>query len=349
MSSADATMSKESSSLGLESPDGNILSVRDISVEFWRKSTGWTRVVDKVSFDVPAGARVGLVGESGSGKTMTGLSILGLIPRPNGRLASGSIVFGGVDLTKSSPGELSAIRGNEIAMVFQEPMRSLNPVMTVGDQIAESLRRHRGWSKKKSLERAVGLLDRVEIPAARQRSQEYPHHLSGGMRQRAMIALALACEPKLLIADEPTTALDVTVQAQIIELFHELSVEMGMAVVFITHDLGVVAELCDDLLVMYSGEIVETGSVRGVFENPSHPYTAGLMAALPDMKSEGRGLSFIPGRPPDPMALPPGCRFQPRCGFALDVCDTVPEFRHLHGNQGSRCHLTGEIVLKGVN
>lgn len=348
MSAVNETFSNESvrAASGGSEP---LLSVRDISVEFWRKSTGWTRVVDGVSFDVPAGARVGVVGESGSGKTLTGLSVLGLIPRPNGRLASGSIIFDGRDLAALNRNEISRVRGNDIAMVFQEPMRSLNPVMTIGDQIAESLRRHRKWDKKRALARAVELLDRVEIPAARQRATEYPHHLSGGMRQRAMIALALACDPKLLIADEPTTALDVTVQAQIIELFRQLSEELGMAVVFITHDLGVVAELCEDVVVMYSGQIVETGSVRGVFEQPHHPYTAGLMSALPNMNSDERALSYIPGSPPDPMALPPGCRFQPRCEFAKDVCGTVPAFLELGGGLKSRCHLTSELVMKGTS
>jgi oligopeptide/dipeptide ABC transporter ATP-binding protein len=325
-----------------------LLSVRNVAIEFWRGSSGWTRVVDGVSFDVPHGARVGIVGESGSGKTMTGLSILGLIPRPHGRLAEGSIFLEGRDLAQLSRSEISDVRGNEIAMVFQEPMRSLNPVMTIGDQIAESVRRHRKWDRKKALAHAVELLDRVEIPAAKQRATEYPHHLSGGMRQRAMIALALACDPKLLIADEPTTALDVTVQAQIIQLFHDLSADSGMALLFITHDLGVVAELCEDLVVMYSGQIVETGSVAGTFRRPVHPYTSGLMSALPDFDSDDRALSYIRGNPPDPMFLPPGCRFQPRCDFATEICAVQEPPVFETAGRTSRCHHSNTLDLRGL-
>ncbi|WP_395151587.1 ABC transporter ATP-binding protein [Ilumatobacter sp.] len=324
-----------------------LLSVEGASVEFWTGSS-WLRVVDQVSFVVPAGGRVGIVGESGSGKTMTGLAILGLIPGPAGRLAEGSIKFDGHDLAQLPPAEMRRIRGNDIAMVFQEPMRSLNPMMSIGDQIAEGMRRHWGWSKKKATNRAIELLDRVEIPAAAQRAREYPHHLSGGMRQRAMIALALACDPKLLIADEPTTALDVTVQAQIIELFRELSDERDMALLFITHDLGVVSELCSDLVVMYSGQVVETGDVDRVFDRPTHPYTEGLLQSLPKLGAGNRELGFIPGNPPDPAALPPGCRFQPRCPHALPICETSqPELLTI-GDRQSRCLLNSELSLQGV-
>lgn len=325
-----------------------LLLVEDISVEFWRRGAGWTRVVDKVSFEVPRGGRVGIVGESGSGKTMTGLSLLGLIPSPAGRLAEGSIRLEGRELAGLADRELRDVRGEDIAMVFQEPMRSLNPVITIGDQIAESIRRHWGWSRKRSRERAIELLDRVEIPAAAQRSREYPHHLSGGMRQRAMIALALACDPKLLIADEPTTALDVTVQAQIIELFRELSDERGMALLFITHDLGVVAELCQDLVVMYAGQVVERGEVRATFERPTHPYTEGLLRSLPRLNATDKDLPYIRGNPPDPGALPPACRFQPRCDHAVELCGRVePPMLSLVGRE-SRCHFADTLQLEGV-
>ena len=329
-------------------PGEPLLSVRDVSVEFWRRRTGWIRVVDKVSFDVPRGGRVGIVGESGSGKTMTGLSLLGLIPPPAGRLAEGSIRLEGRELAGLADRELREVRGEDIAMVFQEPMRSLNPVITIGDQIAESVRRHWGWSRKRGRERAIELLDRVEIPAAAQRSREYPHHLSGGMRQRAMIALALACDPKLLIADEPTTALDVTVQAQIIELFRELSDERGMALLFITHDLGVVAELCQDLVVMYAGQVVERGEVRATFDRPTHPYTEGLLRSLPRANAEGKDLPYIRGNPPEPAALPSGCRFHPRCDHAVEMCARVePPMMRLVGRE-SRCHFAHTLHLEGV-
>ena len=336
----------EASSSPTPSPS-SLLSVEGASVEFWTGSS-WLRVVDQVSFVVPAGGRVGIVGESGSGKTMTGLAVLGLIPGPAGRLAEGSIKFDGRDLAQLPPAEMRQIRGNDIAMVFQEPMRSLNPMMSIGDQIAEGMRRHWGWSKKKATKRAIELLDRVEIPAAAQRAREYPHHLSGGMRQRAMIALALSCDPKLLIADEPTTALDVTVQAQIIELFRELSDERDMALLFITHDLGVVSELCSDLVVMYSGQVVETGDVDRVFDRPTHPYTEGLLQSLPKLGAGDRELGFIPGNPPDPAALPPGCRFQPRCPHALPICETSrPELLTI-GDRQSRCLLNSDLSLQGV-
>lgn len=324
-----------------------LLSVEGASVEFW-KGSSWLRVVDRVSFVVPAGGRVGIVGESGSGKTMTGLAILGLIPGPSGRLAEGAIKFAGQDIATLPPAGIRQIRGNDIAMVFQEPMRSLNPMMSIGDQIAEGIRRHWGWSKKKAIRRAVELLDRVEIPAAAQRAREYPHHLSGGMRQRVMIAIALACDPKLLIADEPTTALDVTVQAQIIELFRELSDERDMALLFITHDLGVVSELCRDLVVMYSGQVVETGDVASVFARPTHPYTEGLLQSLPTLDPGDRELDFIPGNLPDPAVLPSGCRFQPRCKHAVPECATSrPELLTVLGGQ-SRCPLSLELSLQGV-
>ena len=343
--SASSTTSGRTAPAGAHQP---LLSVRDISVEFWHRGRGWVRVVDQVTFDVPAGGRVGIVGESGSGKTMTGLSVLGLIPKPAGRLAEGSILLGEKELVGLSSTDLRDVRGEEIAMVFQEPMRSLNPVMTIGDQIAESVRHHWGWSRKRGLARAVELLDRVEIPAAERRSREYPHNFSGGMRQRAMIALALACDPQLLIADEPTTALDVTVQAQIVELFRQLSEERGMALLFVSHDLGVVSELCEDLVVMYAGRVVETGSTQGVFRRPTHPYTEGLLRSLPRLDASDRSLPYIRGNPPDPTVLPPGCRFSPRCEYAVSACTAEEPSLLLVASGRSRCHFAGNLELEGV-
>ena len=297
-----------------------LLSVRRLCTEFVTDS-GVLRAVDDVSFDVPRGGALGLVGESGCGKSVTSLSILRLIQAP-GRIASGEIVFDGHDLLRLGAREMRAVRGARVAMIFQEPMSSLNPVYTVGDQIAESLLLHRAMSRRAARDRVVELLTQVGIPSPAERAGAYPHQLSGGMRQRVMIAMALACEPQLLIADEPTTALDVTIQAQILELLRDLRARLGMAVLLITHDLGVVAEFAEDVVVMYAGRVVERAPVADLFRDPRHPYTQGLLRSVPSYGDNlgARRLPTIPGVVPDLRSLPGGCRFRDRCAQAMATC-----------------------------
>jgi oligopeptide/dipeptide ABC transporter ATP-binding protein len=300
--------------------DGPLLEVENLRTWFTSEA-GTARAVDGVSFHVEAGETLGIVGESGCGKTVTSLSIMGLIPQPPGRIVEdSSIRFRGRELTTLPPREFRRIRGNEIAMIFQEPMTSLNPVYTVGDQIRESLRLHRKMGRKEARAAGVAALREVGIPEPDRRFDEYPHQLSGGMRQRVMIAMALSCEPDLLIADEPTTALDVTIQAQILDLLAELRTRRGMAMLLITHDLGVVAEVCDRVLVMYAGQVVEAGSVEDIFHRPRHPYTRGLLASLPRLEDRGRRLNPIEGTVPSPVNWPVGCRFRDRCPHAWERC-----------------------------
>jgi peptide/nickel transport system ATP-binding protein len=295
--------------------------------------------VDGISFAVDAGQTLAIVGESGCGKSVTSLSIMGLVPPP-GRVAAGSIRFDGRELLGLPERELQALRGNAMAMIFQEPMSSLNPAFTIGRQIVEGLRRHQPMSAAQADARALQMLERVRIPAPAQRFHEHPHKLSGGMRQRAMIAMALANDPRLLIADEPTTALDVTIQAQILELLRTLQRESGTAIVLITHDLGVVAELADEVVVMYSGRIVERAPVAALFAEPQHPYTIGLLGSMPKLQGEPRRLAAIPGQVPNPLARPAGCRFAERCPFAADICRAQePPLRSLGDGHESACWL----------
>jgi oligopeptide/dipeptide ABC transporter ATP-binding protein len=300
-----------------------LLAIRDLTVQF-RVDAGWVTAVEGVSIDVGEGDCVGVVGESGSGKSVTALSILRLHDRATTRIPSGSIVFKGQDLLKSSKLSLRGIRGGEIAMIFQDPMSSLNPVLTISEQISETIRQHQKMSGTAARHRAVELLDLVRIPDARRRADDYPHRLSGGMRQRVMVAMAIACRPRLLIADEPTTALDVTIQAQILELLRELRKELGMSVMLISHDLGVIAEFAQSVVVMYAGRVVEQAPVAQLFRRPVHPYTIGLMAAVPKLDGDATRLSAIPGRIPGPQEDIPGCRFAPRCGFVQDSCLQTP-------------------------
>jgi oligopeptide/dipeptide ABC transporter ATP-binding protein len=331
---------------GLDAPE--LLRIDDLRVDF-ATDHGWANVVNGVSFGVGENEVVGLVGESGSGKTVTGLSVLGLVPSPPGRKSGGHIWYRGEDLTEVSSERLRQVRGNEISMIFQEPMTSLNPAFTVGDQIAETYRRHRGVSRKAAMTRAVEVLDLVGIPNARQRAREYPHEFSGGMRQRVMIAMALCCDPKLLIADEPTTALDVTVQAQILELLVSMRDELGMGIIFITHDLGVVAEICDRVVVMYAGEVVETSPADALFGQPRQPYTEGLLSAMPQLGSRSGRLASIPGRTPEPWAMPEGCRFHPRCPYQEERCTTGPVLLEPVGvGREARCIRTDELALGGA-
>jgi oligopeptide/dipeptide ABC transporter ATP-binding protein len=298
-----------------------LLSVRDLVIEFTTEQ-GVVRAVDGISFDVFPNETVGLVGESGCGKTVTGLSILGLVPRPPGRIAGGRIEFEGRDLVGLDESELRAIRGRDIAMIFQEPMTALNPVFTVGSQMTDVLRRYKGLSRRQARAAAIELLARVGIPAPDRRVDEYPHQLSGGMRQRVVIAMALSCDPKLIVADEPTTALDVTTQAQVLEQLVRLQEEFRMAMILVTHDLGVIAEACDRAMVMYCGRIVEQAPIEELFARPRHPYSAGLLASIPArVDDERRELPVIPGMVPDLLHLPPGCRFADRCGRRLARCD----------------------------
>jgi oligopeptide/dipeptide ABC transporter ATP-binding protein len=318
---------------------GPLLSIRDLRTVF-ATDEGEVAAVDGVSFDVAPGEVVGLVGESGSGKSVTALSIMGLLPRPPGRIASGEILFEGEDLAKLPERRLQRLRGRAISMIFQEPMTSLNPIFTVGDQIVETVRAHERLGPRAARDRAIEMLAKVGIPSPEQRVDDYPHQLSGGMRQRAMIAIALACNPKLLLADEPTTALDVTIQAQILDLLRQLQDEFRMGVVMITHNMGVVAECADRVLVMYAGKVVEEGSVDAVFEHPRHPYTEGLLASIPALDDERPRLRTIPGTLPSLAALPPGCRFQPRCTYAEPRCAaSVPPLFRAGEGQRAACVL----------
>jgi oligopeptide/dipeptide ABC transporter ATP-binding protein len=299
-----------------------LLEVRNLKTVF-SLPEGTSKAVDNVSFYVESGEILGLVGESGCGKSVTALSILGLIPWPPGRIVSGELFFQAKDLRKMSASELRNIRGNRISMIFQEPMTSLNPVYTIGDQIMEVYTEHRGFSRKEAREKTEEMLEKVQIPSPSKRIHEYPHQLSGGMRQRAMIAMALACNPQLILADEPTTALDVTIQAQILELIVELQESLGTSIVLITHNLGIVAEFSRRVIVMYSGKIVEEAPVVPIFEAPLHPYTIGLLNSIPQLGQKIHGkhrLAEIPGMVPSLNNLPEGCYFHPRCGHAKEIC-----------------------------
>ncbi len=299
-----------------------LLRVTDLHTEF-PTDDGLVKAVDGVSFSIDEGETLGIVGESGCGKSVSAFSIMRLL-QPPGRIASGSIMFRGKDLTKISDGEMRQLRGNEISMIFQEPMTSLNPVYTIGDQIAETLLIHQDISKKDAMDQTVDMLRRVGISLPERRVHEYPHQMSGGMRQRVMIAMALACKPKLLIADEPTTALDVTIQAQILELMKELKDQYGMSILFITHDLGVVAEMAQRVVVMYGGQVVEEADVKTLYRRPYHPYTEGLLSSIPRLDRPPGRLHTIEGIVPNPLHMPSGCRFAPRCPYAEERCNAAP-------------------------
>ena len=300
-------------------PDAPLLSVRDLRTYFHTED-GVVPAVDGVSFDLPAGATLGIVGESGCGKSVTALSVLRLVASPPGRIETGRILFEGQDLLRFPEPRMREIRGNEISMIFQEPMSSLNPVFSAGFQIAENIMQHQRLRKREAYGRAVEMLELVGIPAPEKRIRDYPHEMSGGMRQRVMIAMALSCHPKILIADEPSTALDTTIQAQILDLMRQLRAELGMAIILITHDLGVVAEMVEQVVVMYAGKVVERADVVTLFREGSHPYTEGLLGSLPNPADECDELVAIEGVVPSPHAMPAGCRFHPRCPYAQEIC-----------------------------
>jgi oligopeptide transport system ATP-binding protein len=322
-----------------------LLKVDNLSTHYFTRA-GVVKAVDKISFEVAEGETVGIVGESGCGKSATALSIMRLIPTPPGRVVDGRIMFSPgegkapVDLLTVPETEMQALRGNMVAMVFQDPMTSLNPVLTIGWQLREPLQLHLGMNKREARDRSIELLKLVNIPSPEQRLDDYPHQFSGGMRQRVMIAMAMACNPKLLLADEPTTALDVTIQAQILELMKKLQDKLKMSVVLITHDLGVVGEVCDRLLVMYAGEIIESASVDDLFDNPKHPYTRGLLHSVPKLGPTVKDrMKPIDGAPPDLIAMPPGCRFAPRCPKTFDLCKDEPTLKEVGPNHKCACWL----------
>jgi peptide/nickel transport system ATP-binding protein len=333
-----------------------LLEVRNLSVEFATEE-GIVKAVDDVSFQIGRGETLVVVGESGSGKSVTALAVMGLVANPPGRIVSGTILLrgrdgGARDLARLDNRALRDIRGNEIAMIFQEPMTSLNPIYTIGDQIIEAIRLHQGKSGREAFARGVEMLELLGIPEPARRMRSYPHQMSGGMRQRAMIAMALSCHPALLIADEPTTALDVTIQAQILELIKRLQNELGMAVIFITHNLGVAAEIADRIMVMYAGRIVEAGPARAIFRQPHMPYTIGLLNSVPRLgidRAAQHELAAIPGNVPSPRDLPPGCAFHPRCGFAAPgLCDrTVPPLEACAPDHAIRCLRWRDVVRQG--
>ncbi|MEV6183116.1 ABC transporter ATP-binding protein [Streptomyces sp. NPDC052016] len=334
------TLTKEAGAPG-PAGAGGFLSVRDLHVSF-RTEDGVVRAVDGLSFDLERGRTLGIVGESGSGKSVTNLTVLGL-HNPMFTTVEGEILLEGQELTTARESELEKLRGNKVAMIFQDPLTALSPYYTVGRQIAEPYMKHKGASKKAAWERAVEMLGKVGIPHPRERAKDYPHQFSGGMRQRAMIAMALVCDPDLLIADEPTTALDVTVQAQILDLLKDLQQEFGSAIIFITHDLGVIADMADDIMVMYAGGAIERGSVDEVLRAPQHPYTWGLLNSMPRLDSDlGVPLAPIPGSPPSLLTPPSGCRFHPRCTFQDRVGGNrcVTERPLLAPDRASACHLT---------
>lgn len=329
-----------------------ILEVKGLQTSFFT-DRGEVKAVDNVSFDLYKGKTVGIVGESGCGKSVTSLSIMRLIPNPPGKIVGGQILYKGEDLLKLDMEKMRKIRGNEISMIFQEPMTSLNPVFTVGNQLVEAIRLHQDLSKSAALEKAVGMLKLVGIPAPDKRVNDYPHQLSGGMRQRVMIAMALSCNPNILIADEPTTALDVTIQAQILDLLRDLQQKMGMSIMLITHDLGVVAEMADEVVVMYAGKVAERAPVKEIFSSPKHPYTQGLLNSIPVLSKDPTGkikknrLEPIPGIVPNLLDLPRGCRFQERCKYVVQACqETEPELRTLKDSvhREVRCIRAEEIA-----
>jgi oligopeptide/dipeptide ABC transporter ATP-binding protein len=332
----------------MSSPD-RLLEVNDLKTYF-DTDEGTVKAVDGVSFHIDKGETLGVVGESGSGKSVTSLSTMRLIPQPPGRFAAGEIKFEGQDLLKKSEREMRKIRGNEISMIFQEPMTSLNPVYTVGDQIAEAIVLHQGKTRKQAMKMATEMLDLVGIPEPGKRVKNYPHQMSGGMRQRVMIAMALSCGPKLLIADEPTTALDVTIQAQILDLMRQLQSEIGMSILFITHDLGVVAEIADRVVVMYAGRAVEEADVNDIYGKPQMPYTRGLLNSIPRVDKAAihqERLEAIPGNVPNPLALPEGCAFHPRCKYMQDACkDAIPPLEDTGGGHMVRCIRWDQIDLQ---
>jgi len=330
------------------SASDKILEVKNLRTSFFSEE-GEVKAVDDVSFNVYKGKTLGIVGESGCGKSVTSLSIMRLIPNPPGRTVGGEILYKGRDLLKFDPKEMRKIRGNEISMIFQEPMTSLNPVFTIGNQICEAIALHQNLSKADTRNKAIEMLTLVGIPSPQTRIDDYPHQLSGGMRQRVMIAMALSCNPNILIADEPTTALDVTIQAQILDLLKDLQQKVGMGLILITHDLGVVAEMADEVVVMYAGKVVERASVNEIFRNPKMPYTKGLLNSIPTLSKDPTGkikkkrLETIPGIVPNMLHLPQGCRFQERCSYVIDACKQVePDLRTIDLNL-TAAHLPHQI------
>jgi oligopeptide/dipeptide ABC transporter ATP-binding protein len=314
-----------------------IISVENLKTYFYTED-GTVPAIDGVSFEVKRGETLAIVGESGSGKSVTSLSIMRLIPQPPGKIVNGDIKFNGDSLLTKSEKEMRSIRGNRISMIFQEPMTSLNPVYKIGDQISESIIIHQKKTKKEALTEAINLLNLVGIPEPERRINQYPHELSGGMRQRVMIAIALACQPELLIADEPTTALDVTIQNQILQLMKNLKKKINMSIMLITHDLGVVAEMADSVVVMYAGQVVEQGDVYTIFENPKHPYTEGLLKSMPSAEKRVGKLYAIEGVVPNPLNLPQGCRFAARCEYATTLCyNAMPEIQKVGNEEAVRC------------
>ncbi|MFF4184825.1 ABC transporter ATP-binding protein [Streptomyces sp. NPDC001691] len=321
-----------------------LLEVRDLQVEF-RTRDGVAKAVNGVDYAVGAGETLAVLGESGSGKSVTAQAVMGILDMPPGRITGGEILFKGQDLLKLKEDERRKVRGSGMAMIFQDALSSLNPVLSVGDQLSEMFTVHRGMSRKDGRARAVELMDRVRIPAAKERVGQYPHQFSGGMRQRIMIAMAMALEPSLIIADEPTTALDVTVQAQVMDLLAELRRELDMGLILITHDLGVVADVADTIAVMYAGRIVEQAPVHEIYQKPAHPYTKGLLASIPRLDQKGRELYAIKGLPPNLMHIPPGCAFNPRCPMAQDICRTeVPPLFEVGADRQSACFFWKETL-----
>jgi oligopeptide/dipeptide ABC transporter ATP-binding protein len=324
-----------------------VLRVDGLKTHF-KTQDGSVKAVDGIDFHVNQSRTLGIVGESGCGKSVTSLSIMRLLPR-NGRNVAGKILLEGRDLLQLPEDEMRAIRGNDVAMIFQEPMTSLNPVFTCGEQVAEAIRQHMKMNDREAKEQAVELFRLVGIPGPERRVKNYPHELSGGMRQRVMIAMALSCDPKLLIADEPTTALDVTIQAQILELLRGIQEQKKMAIMLITHDLGVIAEMAQDVVVMYAGKIVERGTVEQIFEKPLHPYTQGLLASIPGRGTKGKRLNVITGTVPHPFNLPPGCLFAPRCPHAFEKCPTAfPALMDQGEGHQAACYLYGDEIEPGT-
>jgi oligopeptide transport system ATP-binding protein len=326
------------------SEDAPVLEVRDLQVEFKVRDTV-VKAVNGVNYSVRAGETLAVLGESGSGKSVTAQAVMGILDSPPGRVSGGEVLFHGQDILQRSEAERRKLRGAKMAMIFQDALSALNPVFSVGNQLGEMFRVHQGMSRKDAKAKAIELMDRVRIPAAKARVNDYPHQFSGGMRQRIMIAMALALEPALIIADEPTTALDVTVQAQVMDLLAELQREYRMGLILITHDLGVVADVADRIAVMYAGRIVESAPVHDIYKAPAHPYTRGLLESIPRLDQKGQELYAIKGLPPNLMHIPPGCPFHPRCPMARDVCRTdVPPLYEVSPTRGSACHFWRECL-----